>query len=278
MSETEMEHVELRGARVPKVGLGTWRMEGEECYDAVSTALELGYRHVDTAQMYGNEAEVGRAIADADVDRRDLFVTTKVKPGNADYDGLVESAKASLDRLDTPYVDLLLLHWPNPLVSIEETMDAMKELVDGGEAYHVGVSNFPLPMLKRAREAADVPILTNQVQFHPHRPKRKLLRYCQDEDLLLTAYSPLAQGELVEDETLRRIGDRYDKTPAQVALRWATQHRNVVVIPKSTSREHLAANLDVFDFTLTRTEVDEVTRPSLLKTGASMVKGMLRER
>ena len=278
MSETEMEHVELRGARVPKVGLGTWRMEGEECYDAVSTALELGYRHVDTAQMYGNEAEVGRAIADADVDRRDLFVTTKVKPGNADYDGLVESAKASLDRLDTPYVDLLLLHWPNPLVSIEETMDAMKELVDGGEAYHVGVSNFPLPMLKRAREAADVPILTNQVQFHPHRPKRKLLRYCQDEDLLLTAYSPLAQGEQDEDQTLRRTGDRYGKTPAQVALRWATQHRNVVVIPKSTSREHLAANLDVFDFTLTRTEVDEVTRPSLLKTGASMVKGMLRER
>jgi diketogulonate reductase-like aldo/keto reductase len=272
----EMEYCEVRGVRVPKVGLGTWRMEGEECYDAVSTALELGYRHVDTAQMYDNEAEVGRALADADVDRRDVFLTTKVNPRNADRAGVVESTKASLDRLDTPYVDLLLLHWPNPLVRIEETMDAMKRLVDEGRVHHVGVSNFPVPMLKKAREVSDVPILTNQVQFHPHRPQRKLLRYCQAEDLVLTGYSPLAQGDVVDDGTLREIGERYDKTPAQVALRWATQHRNVAVVPKSTSREHLADNLAVFDFKLTREEIDEVTRPSLLKTGASMVKGMLR--
>lgn len=278
MSEPEMEHVELRGARVPKVGLGTAGLSGEECYDAVSTALELGYRHVDTARMYGNEAAVGRAIADADVDRREVFVTTKVRPGSADYDGVLDSARESLDRLGTSYVDLLLLHWPNPLVPVAETMDAMAELVDGGRAYHVGVSNFPATMLRRAREAADVPILTDQVQFHPYHPQRKLLRYCQDEGTMLTAYSPLAQGEVVRDETLRRIGDRYGKSAAQVALRWATQHRNVVVIPKSRSRDHLADNLALFDFRLTREEVAAVTSPSLLKTGASMVKAALRDR
>ncbi|SFR35565.1 aldo/keto reductase [Halogeometricum limi] len=275
MSTEEIPTVDVRGVRIPKVGLGTWKMDGEECYDAVSTALELGYRHVDTAQMYGNESDVGRAIADADVDRSDVFLTTKVNPRNADYEGVVESTKASLDRLDTPYVDLLLLHWPNPLVGIERTMRGMKALVDEGRVYNVGVSNFPVSMLERAREVADVPILTDQVQFHPFRPQRKLLRYCQDEDVVLTGYSPLAHGDVLDDETLREVGERYDKSPAQVALRWATQHRNVAVVPKSTSRDHLADNLAIFDFKLTREEVDEVTRPSLLKTGASMVRGML---
>ncbi len=275
--DVEMEYAEAYGARVPKVGLGTWQLTGESCYETVSTALELGYRHVDTAQMYGNEAEVGRAITDADVDREEVFLTTKVSPRNARYDDVVESTRASLDRLDTSYVDLLLLHWPNPLVSVSKTMRAMDRLVELGEVYNVGVSNFPQVFLDRARAAAETPIATNQVQFHPYKPQRRMLRYCQSEGMFLTAYSPLARGTVLDDEDVRQLAEAYDKTPAQVVLRWAIQHRDVVVIPKSSDEEHLRENLELFDFKLTREEIDTLTKPSLLKSGKAMLDGMVGE-
>ncbi|MFC4359114.1 aldo/keto reductase [Halobium salinum] len=270
-----MEYATVQGVDVPKVGLGTWRMEGRECRETVETALDLGYRHVDTAQVYGNERQVGRAIAAADVDREDVFLTTKVNPRKAGYDDLLLSVGRSLERLETDYVDLLLLHWPNPLVDVGETMDAMAALVDRGAVRHVGVSNFGVRRLRKARKAASVPVFADQVQFHPYSPQRDLLRYCQREDVLLTAYSPLAQGSMLDDDVVADVAAQYDKSPAQVALRWATQHRNVAAIPKSTSRDHLAANLDIFDFKLTREEVDRITRPSRLKTGLTMVRGML---
>ena len=272
-----MEYVEAYGARVPAVGLGTWQLTGQECYETVSTALELGYRHVDTAQLYDNEREVGRAIADSEVDRDDVFVTTKVAPRNAGHDTLIESTTASLERLGMEYVDLLLLHWPNPLVSVASTMAAMDHLVDQGLVSHVGVSNFPRVLLDRARDAADAPIVTNQVQFHPYKPQRKMLRYCQDEGLFVTAYSPLARGTALGDDTVQRLAAEYDRTPAQVLLRWATQHRNVAVIPKTTDEDHLAENLAIFDFKLTGSEVEELTKPSLLRSGKAMLDGMLNE-
>ncbi|MFB6090504.1 MAG: aldo/keto reductase [Halobellus sp.] len=273
----EMEYAETDGARVPKVGLGTWQLTGETCYEAVSTALDLGYRHVDTAQLYENEAEVGRAIADSDVDREEVFLTTKVSPRNARYDDVLASTEASLERLGTDYVDLLLLHWPNPLVSVGDTMAAMDRLVEGGRVDHVGVSNFPRVLLDRARDASESGIVTNQVQFHPYKPQRGMLGHCQEEGLFLTAYSPLARGEALEDPDVRRLAEAYDRTPAQIVLRWATQHRDVVVIPKSADEEHLAQNLALFDFKLTRSEIDELTKPSLLKSGAAMLEGMLSE-
>jgi len=273
----EMEYVEAHGARVPAVGLGTWQLTGRECYETVSAALELGYRHVDTAQLYGNEREVGQAIEDADVDRDDVFLTTKVSPRNAGHDAVIDSTEASLERLGTEYVDLLLLHWPNPIVSVESTMDAMDHLVDRGKVSHVGVSNFPRVFLDRARDAADAPIVTNQVQFHPYKPQRGMLGYCQDEGLVLTAYSPLARGTVLDDDTVQRLAAEYDRTPAQIVLRWATQHRNVAVIPKTTDRDHLAENLALFDFKLTGPEVEELTKPSLLKSGKAMLDGMVGE-
>ncbi|SDX62068.1 Aldo/keto reductase [Halobellus clavatus] len=273
----EMEYAEAYGTRVPKIGLGTWQLTGEACYEAVSTALELGYRHIDTAQLYENEAEVGRAVADADVDREELFVTTKLKPGNARYDDVLDSTEASLDRLGTDYVDLLLLHWPNPLVSIGDTMDAMDRLVEDGRVANIGVSNFPQILLERARDAADADVLTNQVQFHPYKPQRGMLGHCQEEGMLLTGYSPLARGTVFDDADVQRIAESYDRTPAQVALRWATQHRNVVVIPKSADPTHLEQNLEIFDFKLTSAEVDALTKPSLLKSGAAMLDGMVSE-
>jgi diketogulonate reductase-like aldo/keto reductase len=267
-----MEYVTVRNAEVPALGLGTWQLTGETCYETVSTALELGYRHVDTAQMYDNERAVGRAIADSDVDRDDVFLTTKVTPGNARYDDVVESVEASLDRLDTGYVDLLLLHWPNPLVSFRDTARAMAELRDEGLIRHAGVSNFRRWRLRRAREKSPIPLLADQVRLHPFYPQSALREYAVETDALVTAYSPLAHGGLLRDEVLAEIGARYDRTAPQVALRWATGFENVAAIPRSSSRDHLAQNLDVFDFELDAAERERITRSSLLRSSALFLR------
>jgi 2,5-diketo-D-gluconate reductase B len=271
MTETET----VKGVEVPALGLGTWRLEGERCREVVEAALELGYRHVDTAQAYGNERQVGAAIEAADVDREDVFLTTKVFGRDARYEDARRSAEESIQRIGVDEVDLLLLHWPNPLVDLEETMRALCELREEGKTRHVGVSNFSRSRLERAREVADCPVFADQVQCHPYRPKRGLASYCVEEDLLLTAYSPLGHGGVVDDESLAAVGESYGKTAAQVALRWATQRENVVAIPKTTSREHLAENLEVFDFELTDAEMALVEQPSLLRTGLAWVRGRL---
>ncbi|MFB6218325.1 MAG: aldo/keto reductase [Halobacteriaceae archaeon] len=269
-----MEYVTRSGVEVPAVGLGTWQLGTAAAYDCVSTALEAGYRHVDTAQAYGNEAGVGRAIADSDVPREEIFLTTKVDGRNRSVEAIVASMEDSVDRLGTP-ADLALVHWPNPLASVETVMRGLNEARDRGLTRHVGVSNFGVERLDRARAASDAPVLTDQVLFHPWWPQRELLRYCQDEGVVLTAYSPLGRGAAVGDDLLAKIGARYGKTAAQVAIRWATQHDGVAAIPKSSSRDHIEQNLAVFDFRLTREEHDSVTRPSYLKTGLAMVRGHL---
>jgi diketogulonate reductase-like aldo/keto reductase len=271
----EMEYREAGGARIPKLGLGTWRLKGDDCVRAVSTALELGYRHVDTAQLYENERQVGRAIRESDVPREDVFLTTKVDPNNRSRDDILASVARSLQRLDVDTIDLLLIHWPHPLADVETVMAAMNEARDRGWVDHLGVSNFDVDRLRTARRYSAAPIVTNQVQFHPFHPQRRLLRYCQDRDIILTAYSPLAHGGALDDAELRRVGRKYDKTPAQVAIRWAIQHEGVVTVPKATSREHLAENVDVFDFSLTRDEVERLARPSKVRTGVAWVRGRL---
>lgn len=270
-----MDYETRAGVRVPAVGLGTWQMTTDTAYECVSVALELGYRHLDTAQAYGNEAGVGRAIDEADVDRGELFVTTKVKPSHRSVDAIVGSAHRSLDRLGLETVDLLLIHWPHPLAKLETVMAGLDAAVDRGLTRHLGVSNFGTDRLDRARQYADAPVLTNQTLFHPWWPQRDLLEYCQAEGVILTAYSPLANGGLVGDSRLGEIGARYDKTGPQVAIRWAIEHDGVVAIPMSTSRDHLAENLDVFDFELTPDERDRIRRPSYLRTGWAMLRGQL---
>jgi len=261
-----METVSVRDAEVPALGLGTWQITGEQCYETVSTALELGYRHLDTAQLYENERQVGRAVTDSDVDREDIWITTKVHPRNARYDDVLESTHASLDRLDTSHVDLLLLHWPNPLVDFADTARAMAELVDDGLVDHIGVSNFRRWRLRKAREKSPVPILADQVRCHPYYTRETLREECEREGHVLTAYSPLAHGGVIGDAGLARVGEPYDRSAAQVALRWLTQRENVVAIPKSTSRDHLAANLAALEFELDDEEMDRVANPSLLRT------------
>lgn len=270
-----MEYVTRCGETVPKVGFGTWQMDRSTAHDAVSTALELGYRHVDTAQLYENESGVGRAIAESAVDREELFLTTKVNPSHRSVAAIRQSVRGSVDRLGVDQVDLLLIHWPHPLADLKTVMAGLDTAVRDGLTRHIGVSNFDRDRLDRAREHAEAPVFTDQVLFHPWWPQRELLAYCQGHDVVLTAYSPLANGGAIDDRVLAEIGRQYDKTAPQVALRWATQHENVVTIPMSTTPAHVEENRNVFDFLLTREEHDRITRPSYLRTGTAMVRGQL---
>jgi diketogulonate reductase-like aldo/keto reductase len=213
-------------------------------------------------------------------------LTTKLDGGSRTDGAVQRSVRESLDRLGTDYLDCLLIHWPNgrpPFLPVSvlggpplaETLTAMNELVDEGLVRHLGVSNFDVQLLDEARRLSDVPILADQVQFHPYWDQRRLLSYCRRNDVLLTAYSPLCHGGVLDDDRLVAIGRRYDKTPAQVAIRWAIQHDGVCAIPKATSRDHLAANLDVFDFELAEAEMERIRRPSKLRTFAGFARSRL---
>jgi len=237
----------------------------------------MGYRHVDTAQAYGNERQVGLGIEAAEVDREDVFLVTKLDGSNRDAASVRRSTRESLHKLGTDYLDCLLIHWPNKpwTTPLEETLGAMNDLVDEGLVEHIGVSNFSPSRLDRAREHSAAPILTDQVQYHPYWDQRKLLDYCRIHDVLLTAYSPLARGGVLDDPALVTIGNRYGKSPAQVALRWLVQQDGVAAIPKASSREHLEANMAIFDFELSDDEMAWIRAPSKVKTGVQFVRSQL---
>lgn len=248
-----MEHVHVNGAQVPAIGLGTWQVEGSDCYEAVTHALALGYRHVDTAQMYGNEADVGRGLADAAVDRSDVWLTTKLALDAMAHDAVRPALESSLRRLGTDYVDLLLIHWPVADVPLADTLGAMRAAVDDGLVAHIGVSNFPSAHVRQAIELA--PILTNQVEYHPYLAQDAVLTEAERDGHMVTAYSPLAKGRIARDPTVAEIAEGHGKTPAQVALRWLIAQPRVSAIPRSSRAERRAENLDVFDFELSDEEM-----------------------
>lgn len=244
------------GLTVPRLGFGTFQLGGDDAYRATRTALEVGYRHVDTAQGYGNEAEVGRAIADSDLDRDDVFVTTKITPSNAAAADVRSSTEQSLADLGVDRVDLILLHWPAERhAPLEETLEAMTALVDDGLARVIGVSNFPSAMLARAFALA--PIVTDQVEHHPFLGVAPIEQVLAEHGGFLTAYSPLARGKVTEDATLAEIGAAHGKNAAQVTLRWMLQKPDTVAIPKSGTPERIRDNFDVLDFVL---DDDEMRR------------------
>ena len=257
LTESSVDEERDEQSVIPQVGFGTYRTGGYECFDAVRDALDVGYRHVDTAMAYENEATVGRAIETSPVDREDVFLTTKIKgyPKFLEYDRLLEAAEGCLTRLGTDYIDLLLIHWWNPESTMEETFGALDRLVDEGKVNHVGVSNFSVEQLRRAMEVSETPVLANQVEYHPYWGQDDLLAFCQANDVVLTAYSPLAEGRVVGDEVLASIGTRYGKSPAQVAIRWLIQQENVVTIPKTVTPSRIRENIDVFDFELSDREM-----------------------
>jgi 2,5-diketo-D-gluconate reductase B len=253
-----MEFVSVQGEDIPAIGLGTYQLRGQSCVDVVQEALALGYRHIDTAENYNNQQAVGNAIRSAAIDREEIFLTTKVWRSNLAHDDFIESAEESLNKLGLEYVDLLLIHWPSQSVPIEETMEAMTTLHAEGKTRHIGVSNFSVSQLQEARAASDVPILTDQVEYNPFTGQSDLIEYCIGGDVMATAYSPLAKGKVAKNETLASIGDRYDKTASQVALRWLVQQDMVSAIPKASSRSHLQENIEIFDFELTDEEMETV--------------------
>ena len=251
-----MEYQTIKSEKVPSLGLGTYRLTGEACARAVGRALSMGYRHLDTAQMYGNEAEVGRGIEDSGVDREEIFLTTKVWPSDFAHDRVLRKTGESLKKLRTQYVDLLLMHWPGDGVPLGETLGAMRELQEEGSLLHIGVSNFSPSLVEEAAIHAE--IFCNQVQYHPYRSQAALLEQAQEMDYLLTAYTPLSRGGVGRDATLGEIGETHDKTATQAALRWLLQQDKVCAIPKATGEDHLRENLDVFDFELSEEEMDRI--------------------
>jgi len=241
---------------LPLLGLGTWDLRGSECVRAVRDALEIGYRHVDTAEMYENETDVGRGLRESGLDRAHVFVTTKLWANSLTRRAVPKSFEKSLKRLDTEYVDLLLIHWPNPDVPLEETLEAMSVLQDSGKARAIGVSNFPVALWKRALELA--PVQVNQVEYHPFLDQSELLRFAGEQELQLVAYCPIAKGKVADEPVIVDIARAHGRTPIQVTLRWLVK-RGIVAIPKSARHEHLAENYRIFDFELTDAELDAIT-------------------
>lgn len=248
---TQAMTVTVQGTEVPKLGYGTWLLEGRAAYDGVLDALALGYRHVDAARAYGNEREIGQALADSGVAREEVWLTTKIWREDADAEGVRRSLARQLADLRVDRLDLLLLHWPAE-APLAETLGAMEELRAQGAVRRIGVSNFPSRMLAEALELA--PIFANQVEYHPYLPQGPVMHLCAEHDLLLDAYSPFAHGLLHQDPLLAGIGARHGKSAGQVALRWLLDQPRVAAIPKASSHERRAENLDVFDFDLSDEE------------------------
>jgi 2,5-diketo-D-gluconate reductase B len=254
-----MEFIELQDEKVPALGLGTWKLKGNDCKRAVKNALELGYRHIDTAQAYDNEEHVGQAINNSEVSRSDIWLTTKVWRTNFSHDKLKKSVNKSLEKLQTHYVDLLLIHWPpTDNATLAELIEAMQELVEQDKVRNIGISNFTPEQMEKAQDLAEIPILTNQVEYHPSLNQENVLEKAREMDVMLTAYSPLARGEVMGNETIKQVADNHGKSEAQVALRWLIQQENVAAIPKATSREHIKDNFDIFDFELSKEEMEKI--------------------
>lgn len=245
-----MQYKNIQGLDVPEIGLGTYKLHDRECERVIRTALDIGYRHIDTAQLYKNEREIGEALNVSNVPREDIFLSTKIWHTNLAADDVLQTTEESLRQMDTPYVDLLMIHWPNDQYDLRSTIESMLVLRDQGKALNIGVSNFPLHMLRKVKEEIRAPIFCDQVEFHPFIDQLDLLDYAIENDIMITAYSPLAKGRVIENKDLQEIARKYDKTPAQISLRWLIEQENVVAIPKASSEDHLRENFEVFDFYL----------------------------
>jgi 2,5-diketo-D-gluconate reductase B len=252
-----MQFVEANGAKIPAIGLGTWELRGRTCARLVEQALKLGYRHIDTAQAYDNEREVGEGLRASKVRRDAVFVTTKIWTTHFAPNDLERSTKESLTRLRLTEVDLLLLHWPNPQVPLVETLGALAHAKKLGIARHIGVSNFTVALVDEAVAACPEPLVCDQVEYHPYLDQTKVRKACARHGMAVVAYSPVAKGRIKNDETLTRIGRAHGKTAAQVCLRWLVQ-QNVSAIPRTSRIERLSENIDIFDFALSEDEMQQI--------------------
>ena len=259
-------------ANIPVLGLGTWQSTGQDCVDVVSQALKMGYEQIDTAQAYGNEKEVGQGIKQSGVSRDKFFLTTKIFPDDMKFEPekLIAAAKRSLADLDTDYVDLLLLHWPDDRVPLSETIPALCELQKQGLTRHIGVSNFNIANIIEAEKYADVPIVVNQVEFHPFIKQKTLQTFLNNHHILLEAYSPLARGDVFDNEIIKEIADKHNVTPAQISLAWILADKHRIAIPKTANPDHLQGNLDAINVQLSADEIEKIS--SLARADGRKIK------
>jgi 2,5-diketo-D-gluconate reductase B len=252
-----MQSVEANGARIPIVGLGTWDLRGRTCARMVEAALSLGYRHIDTAAMYGNEEAVGEGFRASGLPRGQVFITTKVWQSDLAPRDFERSTKDSLAKLKLPYVDLLLIHWPNPSIPLAGTIGALCKMKREGRALHIGVSNFTPALIEDAVKLSTEPLVCNQFECHPYLDASKAIAATRKRGMAVVAYSPIARGRVKGDAVLSRIGKAHGKTAAQVCLRFLVQ-QDIVVIPRTSDPGRLKENFALFDFTLSDSEIDEI--------------------
>ena len=259
-----MDTETAQGIEIPKLGYGTYQLTGRDCRDGVAHALEVGYRHIDTAQGYDNEERVGEGIASSGVPRADIFLTTKLRPSNLTARRVRTSTEESLARLEADYLDLLLIHWPNAEVPLAETLEAMMGLQQDGMVRGLGVSNFPPSLLRQT--LAHTAIVANQVEYHLYLSQDELLALAREYDHVLTAYSPLARGDFLDEPSLVEIAQAHEATPAQVAIAWLLAQDKVVTIPKATARERIEEN---FGAARVKLSAEEVERLASLDRGSA---------
>ncbi|PGF18434.1 aldehyde oxidoreductase [Natrinema sp. CBA1119] len=243
---------------MPMLGLGTWQNDdADQCAESVRTALETGYRHIDTAQAYGNEEAVGDGIAAADIDREDVFLATKLWHSNLAYDDVLETAQDSLDRLGVDSLDLLYVHWPSGTYDPEETLSALSELYDEGLIENVGVSNFLPDDLEVAVDVCDAPIFANQVELHPLLPQERIREACENYDIEVVGYSPLARGRVFNQAEIQEVAAKHDASEAQVSLAWARE-KGITAIPKATGADHIGDNWESLIVELDREDINTI--------------------
>jgi len=250
-----MFDVTANGASIPALGFGTFRIPGPDVLRIVPHALKAGFRHIDTAQIYGNEAEVGEAIAASGVTRGEVFLTTKVWVENYRHDAFLASVDDSLKKLKTDRVDLLLLHWPNEAVSLAEQIGALNAVRQAGKVRHIGVSNFSTALMAEAVKLSDAPIVTNQIEYHPYIDQDVVIAAAKAAGMLVTGYYGMADGKVFDDPVLKEIAAGRGKSVAQVVLRWLVQQQGVVALSKTVSEARVEENLAIFDFELSADEM-----------------------
>ena len=260
-----MQTVSANGAHIPALGFGTFRMPGPDVLRIVPQAIKLGFRHIDTAQIYRNEAEVGEAIEASGVARSDIFLTTKVWVDHYKHADFLASVDESLKKLRTDYVDLLLLHWPSSGVPLAEQVGALNDVKTAGKVKNIGVSNFNTALMAQSVVLSQAPIATNQIEYHPYLDQTKVLDAARATGMSITAYYAMADGKVPNEPLLKDIGNRHGKTAAQVVLRWLTQQKDVITLSKTATESRLTENFDIFDFDLSSEEmalIHKLARPN----------------
>ncbi|SFB04253.1 Aldo/keto reductase [Rhizobium sp. NFR07] len=253
-----MHTVSANGANIPALGFGTFRMPDADVHRVLPEALKLGFRHVDTAQIYGNEQAVGDVLKASGIPRADIFLTTKVWVDKVGHDAFIGSVDESLKKLKTDHVDLLLLHWPQSRMPLADRIGALNELVKAGKVKHIGVSNFSTALMDEAVKLSDAPIANNQVEYHPYIDQTKVIKKARETGMSVTAYFLMADGAVMGDQVLKDIGAKHGKSVAQVVLRWAVQQKDVIALSKTATTSRIAENFDVFDFALTLEEMEAI--------------------